>query len=120
MSEVYTTEKYCFYSDGVYHDFCDSPRVLRMYDDQPPENVRKVRFTADTSIDDKRNGFWGFYDFKDQDFILIYQGYNVLSICFPSGVEAEVQRNKGFVSGLRLEEIDISETEQLAGSSYRV
>lgn len=39
--------------------------------------------------------YWGWYDFEQKEFTMIYPNYKMLFVCFPYGIEIEEKHNKG-------------------------
>jgi hypothetical protein len=101
---------YCFALDG-YEDFVEHIGALRLYRTVKPETFRKVLVTADPSVTDKVNGYWGYFCNKENQFVHIYRGLTCLQICSPSFFEQNISRGEGFISGLHIQEIELTEEE---------
>lgn len=39
--------------------------------------------------------YWGWYDFEQKEFTMIYPNYKLLSVCFPYGIQIEEKNNRG-------------------------
>jgi hypothetical protein len=97
-----TEDMFCEKEEGKnYCHFSSHPKSVEMYGAKPNEIV-KVRVSEDTSDDPK---FFGWWDYQDQDFSMIYGHLSLVNICFAYGFFVEMERGRGEVCGLKAEEI---------------
>lgn len=88
--------------NGVYYHFGIIRSLCSMYGVKESE-VQDLKFKI--SVDQERRNtkgqqvkekdYWGWYDFKQQRFSLIYPAYFLLNMCFPNGIEASEEASQG-------------------------
>lgn len=85
---------------GGYDHFGIYSSIASMYG-KKPEDVVNLKFKISNNqiinheIDINDNDYWGFYNFKKEEFTLIYPQHFLLNMCFPGGIKAEEDVNVG-------------------------
>lgn len=74
-----------------YNDFTHSEWATQLYDDK--EKPIKVRVRE--LKDEEQSHYYAWWSNEENQFIFVHPTRNILEMCFPYGLEAEIERNKG-------------------------
>lgn len=77
--------------DFWYDDCQVSPQTTRLYDSKAPISEVLVKEMSDGD----KSSYWAWWDNDSDRFTMLYYHRDLLSICFPYGIEAEVDRGRG-------------------------
>lgn len=99
---VYT--KNAIFNNNHYHHFGIHPITASLYGDKV-EDIKKVSFIIDDDQTVKKDNFvgggkdkadyWGWFDYEQNDFTMIYPQRFLLDMCFPAGIKATETFNQG-------------------------
>ena len=86
--------------DGYFEHFGINPTTAMLYSRKAEDIVEvKVKFSSNQEKpvkDGWSNGdYWGWFDYKESRFTLVYRAYFLLDMCFPSGVDVSERNGKG-------------------------
>jgi hypothetical protein len=92
---------------GHYKHFGINPVSAVLYGDKPEDIVEvNIRISDDQSTPVNYNSmiadYWGWYDYKDKKFSLIYPKRFLLEMCFPYGIAASERAGQGKAYRLEL------------------
>jgi hypothetical protein len=88
--------------DNYYRHFGIHPKFASLYGDDP-NDIEEITMVVDKNITtqnrdkslDKEQGYWGWFDQKQQRFTLIYPCFLQLYVCFPGGILGEERSGQG-------------------------
>lgn len=93
-------EKNAVWNGTHYEHFGIMPEISGVYG-HTPENIStvKIKISGDQSRPPSNDimgvDYWGWFDFKQQDFTMIYAKRFLLNMCFTYGIEASEKANEG-------------------------
>lgn len=95
---------------GYYKHFGIHELTCSLFGDKPEDIIEiEMETDDDQTLPPANSGsmitdYWGWYDFNEQDFTMIYAQRFLLDMCFPSGIKASEGVGQG--KAYRLKVID--------------
>lgn len=91
---------YCNKTDGRLNNFFDNKKIFTMgFVCNSDEDVYKVELEETSEL---YSSYVGYFDYKENNVIFVFSNRLQLSCCFPYGLDAELEENKGRVVYLRV------------------
>ena len=87
--------------NGKFYEHFGIHNVLASLYGNKPEDIVKLEMhisedqTIPPSDQSMNPDYWGWYDFEEQKFTMIYAKRFLLEMCFPYGIKAEEEKNRG-------------------------
>ena len=90
-------------SKGVFYHFGIVPSLASVYGNKPEDIVQvSITIAEDQTIPENDSDgkeyvgdYWGWFDFNEQRFSMIYPRRFLLNMCFAYGIEASEERGHG-------------------------
>jgi hypothetical protein len=95
-SRLYCQERPAHEGGTYYAHFCSHPRTVKLYDEKLPVLAVDVEQTeAKFSRSRQPDVYWAFWDYEKKAFNHVYVTPDIVSMCFPYGVEAAIEHGEG-------------------------
>lgn len=101
LTSEYTFEHTAILDTKGYNDFGINSKSARMYGKKPSDIVTLKLKVSENQVRPKYNDhtinadYWGWFDFEDNEFTMIYPQLVLLHICFAYGLDASEKSNRG-------------------------
>jgi len=92
-----------------YNDFCNHPKTTKLY----AKDLDVYRVRVREMQDSEESLYWGFWVNDSNQFEYVYLHRDMLGICFPYGIEAEVKHGHGKDCNVIIEEIKVMTKEEM-------
>jgi hypothetical protein len=101
LTSEYTFEETAILGDKGYNDFGINSMSARMYGHKPSDIVNLKLRVSENQVRPQYNehtieaDYWGWFDFEENQFTMIYPQLVILHMCFAYGIKAQENRNRG-------------------------
>lgn len=102
VSPGFTFKENAVYDGQSYTHFGIVPSFSSIYGDKE-EDIRELKVSEVQSEDEKDGAdYWGWYDYTNKKFSMIYPKRFLLNMCFPSGIKATEEAGRGKAYRLKI------------------
>jgi hypothetical protein len=100
------------FEKNIFRHFGIHPKTANLYGDDPSSIVNVELSVAEdqSAASSKENqeaepDYWGWYDFQQKRFSMIYAKYFLLNMCFPAGIKPAEEAGQGKAYRLNVKEL---------------